>query len=145
MSLKDILVISGQTGLFRYISKGRTTVIVEHLSDNKRTTVSATAKISMMEDIAVFSETGEVPLREIFKKIQEKENGCATISRKSADAELRKYFETILPNYDREKVYLSDIRKVLMWYNHLLELGFTDFEPQPEDEKKEDEKSDTEA
>ncbi|MDR0815253.1 MAG: DUF5606 domain-containing protein [Bacteroidales bacterium] len=141
MSLKDILVISGQIGLFRYISKGRTTVIVEHLPDNKRTTVSVTAKISMLEDIAIFTETGDVPLREIFKKIQEKENGGAAISRKSPDAELRKYFEAILPDYDRERVYLSDIRKVLTWYNALLELGFTDFELEKEAEK--DEKSDT--
>jgi hypothetical protein len=140
MSLKDILVISGQSGLFRYISKGRTTVIVEHLPDNKRTNVAVTAKISMLEDIAIFTEKGDVPLRQIFKKIQEQEKGGVAISRKSSDAELRKYFETILPDYDREKVYLSDIRKVLTWYNNLLELGITDFEPEPE---KEEEKSDT--
>jgi len=128
MALKDILVISGQGGLFRYISQGRNNVIVENLSDNKRTTIPATIKISMLDDIAVFTENEDVPLREIFRKIQEKENGSAAIPHKSPDAELKKYFAEVLPEYDRDRVYLSDIRKIVQWYNLLLELGITDFE-----------------
>ena len=140
MALKDILVISGQGGLFKYISQGRNNVIVENLSDQKRTTIPATAKISMLEDIAIFTENDDVPLREVFKKIQEKENGGVAIPHKSADAELKKYFAEVLPEYDKDRVYLSDIRKVVMWYNLLHELGITDFEA-PEEAKAEEESS----
>ena len=134
MVLKDILVITGQGGLFKYISQGRNSVIVEGLSDLKRTTIPATTKISMLEDIAIFTEADDVPLREVFRKIQEKENGGAAIPHKSPDAELKKYFVEVLPEYDKDRVYLSDIRKVVMWYNKLRELGITDFEA-PEEEK----------
>jgi hypothetical protein len=128
MALKDILVISGQSGLFKFISQGRNCVIVESLSDHKRTTISSTAKISMLNDIAVFTENENVSLCEVFKKIQEKENGGVAIPHKSPDADLKKYFAEILPEYDKDRVYLSDIRKIVMWYNLLNELGITDFE-----------------
>jgi len=138
MGLKDILVISGHSGLFKYISQGRNCVIVEGLGDQKRTTIPTTAKISMLEEIAVFTQNDDISLREVFKKIQTKENGGAAISHKLPDAELKNYFLEVLPEYDQNRVYLSDIRKVLMWYNLLHELGFTDFEA-PEEEKKEGE------
>ena len=128
MALKDILVISGQSGLFKFISQGRNSVIVEGLSDHKRTTIPATAKISMLEDISVFTQNDDIPLREVFKKIQTKEIGGVAIPHKSSDAELKKYFLEVLPDYDQDRVYLSDIRKVLMWYNLLHELEITDFE-----------------
>ena len=128
MALKDILVISGQSGLFKYISQGRNNVIIENLIDHKRTTIPASAKISMLDDIAVFTQNEDVSLCEVFKKIQEKENGGVAISHKSPDAELKKYFIEVLPDYDKDRVYLSDIRKVVMWYNLLHELGVTDFE-----------------
>jgi hypothetical protein len=142
MALKDILVISGQGGLFRYISKGRNNVIVENLCDHKRSFVPATTKISMLEDITIFTKTDNITLREVFKKIQTKENGCAAIPHKSPDAELKKYFDELLPEYDKERVYLSDIRKVMMWYNLLVELGFTDFE---DSEKTEEVKEEAEV
>ena len=128
MALKDILVISGQGGLFRYISQGRNSVIVENLSDHKRATIPATTKISMLDNIAVFTENDDIPLCEVFRKIQVKEDGAAAIPHKSPDAELKKYFAEIFPEYDRNRVYLSDIRKIVMWYNMLRELGITDFE-----------------
>ena len=141
MTLKDILVISGQGGLYKYISQGRNNVIVENLNDQKRTTIPATAKISMLEDIAIFTENDDMPLREVFKKIQEKESGNVAIPHKSPDAELKKYFAEVLPEYDKDRVYLSDIRKVVMWYNLLHELGITDFEApeEPKEEKEEEE------
>jgi len=128
MGLKDILVISGHGGLFKYISQGRNCVIVESLGDQKRTTIPSTAKISMLEEIAVFTQNDDIPLREVFRKIQVKENGGSAIPHKSPDATLKKYFAEALPDYDQDRVYLSDIRKVLMWYNLLHELGITDFE-----------------
>jgi len=137
MALKDILVISGQSGLFKYISKGRNNVIAENLSDGKRLAVSATAKMSKLEDITIFTkEDDNVFLREVLKKIQVKENGGIALSHKSPDAELKKYFEEVFPEYDRERVYMSDIRKIVQWYNLLTELGLTDFED-PEAEKEE--------
>jgi hypothetical protein len=138
MALKDIIVISGQGGLFRYISQGRNSVIVENLSDNKRTTIPATTKISMLDNIAVFTENDDIPLYEVFRRIQEKENGGAAIPHKSPDAKLKEYFAETFPEYDRDRVYVSDIRKIIMWYNLLSELGITDFEA-PEEEKKEGE------
>jgi hypothetical protein len=137
MTLKDILVISGQGGLFKYISQGRNSVIVESLIDQKRTTIPATTKISMLNDIAIFTEDKDVSLCEVFKKIQEKENGGVAIPHKSPDAELKKYFAEVLPDYDKDRVYVSDIRKVVMWYNLLHELGINDFEI-PEKEKEDD-------
>jgi len=128
MPLKDIIVITGQSGLFKYISQGRNNVIVESLSDHKRSLIPATVKISMLEDITIFTETDNIILREVFKRIQTKENGGAAIPHKSPDAELKKYFAEVLPEYDKTRVYLSDIRKVVMWYNLLLEFGYTDFE-----------------
>lgn len=137
MALKDILVISGQGGLFKYISQGRNNVIVESLADQKRTTIPASSKISMLDDISIFAENKDVSLCEVFKKIQEKENGGTTIPHKSSDAELKKYFDEVLPEYDKDRVYVSDIRKIVMWYNLLHDLGITDFEV-PEEEKEEE-------
>ncbi|MDR1172529.1 MAG: DUF5606 domain-containing protein [Bacteroidales bacterium] len=145
MALKDILVISGQSGLFKYISQGRNNVIVENLSDHKRTTIPATAKISMLEDIAIFAEKDDIPLREVFRKIQAQENSGLAIPHKSPDAELKKYFAGALPEYDKDRVYLSDIRKVIMWYNLLHELGITDFETPEEDREKKEEQGEQES
>ena len=139
MTLKDILVVSGQGGLFRYISKGRKSMIVENLSDHKRSTVPATSKISMLEEIYVFTENEKVSLPVVFRKIQEKENGGEAINHKSPDAELKKYFAEILPEYDRNRVYPSDFRKMVMWYNLLRELEITDFgTPEVTEEGKEE-------
>ena len=142
MGLKDILVISGHGGLFKFISQGHNCVIVENLCDQKRMKIPATAKISMLEEIAVFTQDNDTSLREVFKKIQTKENGGMTIPHKSPDADLKKYFVEILPDYDQNRVYISDIRKVLLWYNLLHDLGFSDFEA-PEEEKKEGEAEET--
>jgi hypothetical protein len=128
MALKDILVISGQGGLFKYISQGRNAVIVESMSDRKRMSIPATTKISMLDDIAIFTENEDVSLRLVLKKIQTKENGGVAMPHKSSDAELKKYFAEALPEYDKDRVYVSDIRKILSWYNQLHELGITDFE-----------------
>jgi hypothetical protein len=128
MNFKDILVISGQGGLYKYISQNRNTVIVENLTDCKRSSISSTAKISMLEDIAVFTENADMPLREVLRKIQAKENGGTTVPHKSPDQVIKDYFSGVLPEYDRQRVYLSDIRKILMWYNLLHDIGINDFE-----------------
>ncbi|MBU8891737.1 MAG: DUF5606 domain-containing protein [Bacteroidales bacterium] len=132
--LKDIMSISGYGGLFKFISQGRTGVIVESLEDKKRMNASATAKISALEDIAIFTETEDLPLKDVFKKIFEKENGGVSIKHKSSADELKSYFAEVLADYDRDRVYVSDIKKVVNWYNILHKLELLNFEE--EEEKK---------
>jgi hypothetical protein len=126
MELKDIMAISGHSGLFKFISQGRHGIIVESLSDAKRISISASAKVSSLTDIAIFTNDGEVAFKDVLKKIREAENGGPAINQKSEDKELKKYFEKILPDYDREKVYTSDIKKVIAWYNQLQSLNQLD-------------------
>jgi hypothetical protein len=142
MALKDIMAISGQSGLFKFISQGRNGIIVESLTDGRRSHVSASAKVSALSDIAIFTNDGEKPLREILNSIKEKENGGPTISQKSSNEELKKFFLVVEPNYDTERVYVSDIKKVVTWYNQLQELGILDFAEEVE-ETVSDENTDT--
>jgi hypothetical protein len=133
MKLKDILAISGKSGLYKFISQGRNGIIVESFDDNSRSLAHASAKVSTLEDIAIFTETEELPLATVFKKIFEKENGKQAISHKSSPEELKKFFEGILPDYDRNKVYISDIKKVVHWYNILVNLNLIDTSDEKEE------------
>lgn len=132
MNLKDILVISGMPGMYRFVSQGRHGMIVEGLTDKKRFNVAITAKISGLEDISVFTEDEDIPLAEVFRNIYRKEEGAAAISHKSADLVLKDYFAQVLPNYDRSRVYVSDMRKIVHWYNLLQAMNLVDLE-KPED------------
>lgn len=135
--LKDILSISGYGGLYKYISQGRNGIIVESLEDKSRMNASASAKISALEDIAIFTDTEDLPLKDVFKKISEKENGGLAIAHKSSANELKSYFAEVLPDYDRDRVYVSDIKKVINWYNILHKFEMLNFEE--EEEVKEEE------
>lgn len=137
MDLKDILSISGHGGLFKYISKSRNGIIVEGFEDKKRMNAFSHYKVTSLNDIAIFSESGETPLRKIFKTISETENGGAAIDSKSDDSKLKEYFSKILPDYDKQKVYVSDIRKIISWYNILQRNGFNSFEEEKPEETKE--------
>jgi len=135
--LKDILAISGQPGLYKIISKGGKNLIVESLDTGKRIPAHSTNKIIALEDIAIFTTDGEVPLKEVMKKIAEKEDGKKSIDHKASGNTLKSYFAEILPDYDDERVYVSDIKKVIQWYNILQEKDMLTF--QEEDEEKEEE------
>jgi hypothetical protein len=141
--LKDILSISGYGGLFKFISQGRNGIIVESLEDQRRMNASATAKISALEDIAIFTETEDIPLKDVFKAISEKENGGEAIKHKSSANELKSYFEEVLPDYDRDRVYVSDIKKVIQWYNILHKFDMLNFDE--EEKEKEESKEETKA
>lgn len=141
MDLKDIIAISGQSGLFKFISQGRQGIIVESFSDKKRTCVYATQKVNSLSDIAIYTDDKEVPLADVFKNIYEKENGGEAISYKSSPEELKKYMAEILPDYNRERVYVSDIKKVINWYNILLKLKLLIFDEEKEEKKMEEEKA----
>lgn len=150
MKLKDVLAISGKPGLFIYISQGRNGIIVESVLDKKRMAVHSTTKVSALEDIAIYTETEEVPLKKVLLKVYEKENGEPTISHKSTNDELKTFFESILPDYDKDRVYVSDIKKLVSWYNLLIEHkllnpeDLKDEEENEEEKKGEEEKPDTE-
>ncbi len=135
MALKDIMAISGHSGLFKFLSQGRQGIIVEALADGKRSSVSASAKASTLSDIAIFTNDGETPLKEILKKIREVENGAQSINPKSDDKELRAYFEKIVPDFDKERVYTSDIRKVFTWYNQLQALNMLELLDEKEEKE----------
>ena len=130
-----ILTISGKPGLYRLLSSGRNMIIVEMVdASKKRTPVHNTDKVVMLDDIAIYTDTEEVPLREVFAKIYEKENAVLPFDLKMATPEeLVEYFEGIMPDYDRERVYLTHIKKMFSWYNILVANGFVDF-PTPEEE-----------
>lgn len=140
MDLKKIMAISGYPGLYRHISDGRNGIIVESMNDKKRMLAYTTMKISALEDIAVFTDEGELPLKEVLKKIYEKESGGLCPDAKSKPEDLRKYFAEVLPEYDKEKVYISDIKKILNWYRILHEQNILEFE-EKEEEKKDSEEN----
>lgn len=133
--LKGILSISGQSGLFKMIAESKNNIIVESLDTLKRIPVHSTSKVSALEDIAIYTETTEIPLKEVFKAISDSENGGQAISSKSSVNELKSYFEKIVPEYDKGRVYISDIKKVLLWYNILQEKELLDFSETVEENK----------
>lgn len=134
MDLKEIMAVAGQPGLYRFISQGRSGIIVEALADKKRTNIPTSAKVSSMSDIAVFTDGEDVPLHRVLQAMKEKHNaGLAIDPKQVKDEELKKYFAEVLPTYDRERVYLSDIRKMVAWYNILQQHGILDFEVKEEE------------
>lgn len=118
------MAIPGQPGLFRFIAQGKNAIIVEHLETKNRISVFGSARASSLEEISVFTEGEDLALGEVFDKIHEKENGGAAIDHKSDPEKLRLWFGEVLPDYDRERVYISDIKKIIQWYNllHRLDL-----------------------
>ena len=117
MDLEGILNISGQQGLFKVVSKGNNTIIVESLTDGKKRPIHSHSEANMLAEIGIYTYDDTKPLSEIFDEISKKENGKQSISHKSPKNELTDFFREILPDYDEERVYISDIKKVLQWYN----------------------------
>ena len=119
MFLEGILAISGQPGLFKQISQSKNSIIVESIETGKRFPAFSASKLSALQDVAIYTSDKEVPLADVFVNAFKLRDQYPNISSKSADKELYAYFELILPEYDREKVYLSDIRKVVNWFSIL--------------------------
>ena len=128
--LNSILAISGQPGLFKMVSQGKNMIIVESLLDKRRMPAYGSERIISLSDIAMFTDEEDVPLRRVFKSIQTKENGAkiAIDLKKAGNDELRAYLQEVLPNFDRDRVHTSDIRKLIQWYNLLVDNSLTDFE-----------------
>jgi hypothetical protein len=123
IDLTGIISISGQPGLYKIVAQSKNGIIVEGLADKKRLNVYATTKVSTLSDISMFTTGDDKPLEEIMTSVYEKEKGGAAIDAKSDDKEIEKYFGTILPEYDKERVYVSNMRKLLNWYNALQTSG----------------------
>ena len=131
--LKGILAISGQPGLFKLVAEAKNSIIVESLLNGKRMPAYSTAKISSLEDIAIYTETAEVPLKDVFKSIADKEN-MAAVEKIPAGNELKDYFESVLPEYDKDRVYTSDMKKIIQWYNLLHKNDLLNFEEEADSE-----------
>ncbi len=141
MDLSEILAISGKSGLYKVVSQTKNGLIVESLIDGKKTPVFASDRSSSLEDISVFTEKEDLLLKEVFKKIHEKENGGKALDHKSDKAELIKYFGEVLPDYDKDRVYFSDIKKIIYWYNLLHDKKMLDFKEEDKKEKSSDKES----
>jgi len=133
--LKNILAITGKPGLFKLVNHGNNMLIVESLLDGKRMPTYGRDKIISLADISMFTMDEDLPLSEVLTRLGKKENlKAASIDAKKADNDaLRTYFETFVPNYDADRVYPSDIRKLILWYNILIHAGITDFTVEEED------------
>lgn len=146
MDLSKILAISGRGGLFRIISQSKGGLIVESLSDGKKIPVFATHRSSILEEISVYTEDDDVPLKDVLWRLHQHENGTKTsVNLKSGGNELSEYFSRVMPEYDRDRVYPSDIKKILGWYNLLLEHDLISEPVDETDESTENKKEDKPA
>ncbi|WOD43906.1 DUF5606 family protein [Hwangdonia lutea] len=137
MGLDKVLAISGKPGLFKLIAQTRGGFVAESLIDNKRISVSLQQNVSVLSEIAIYTLTEEVPLKDVLAKIKEKENGEPTsIKPKDSKDKLEEYFFDVLPDYDEDRVYASDIKKVLQWYNLLQQHNMLDLLVDKNDEAK---------
>lgn len=126
--IQGILSLSGKPGLYRLVSRGKNTLIVENLQTGKRMPVYPHDKVISLADIAIYTEGEDMPLGDVLDKVKTATDGQPVDLKKFAtDAELREYFATILPEFDRERVYTTDIRKLFSWYNIMIANGVTDF------------------
>lgn len=140
--LKTILAISGKPGLFKLVSQGKNMLIVEALATGKRTPAYAHDKVISLGDIAIYTIDEDVPLGNVFESIKAKTDGKPVDVKAFADdAELRAYFKEVLPDFDEDRVYTNDIKKVFSWYNILLGAGITDFVEKEEEKEEAQEKA----
>ena len=133
--LSKILAVSGQSGLFLYVSQARNGAVVEALADKKRSTVSMTSKITSLADISIYTDDEEVKLQQVFLNMKEVLGDADAPSAKSKPEELKALFEKALPDYDRDRFYVSHMKKVVEWYNALKNYASLDFvEPETAEE-----------
>ncbi len=136
MEFREILAISGMPGLYKYVAQSTRGIIVEALADGRRTNVASNAKVSALSEISMFTEADDIALAEVFTNIYKHTNGAEAISHKEDANKLKAYFAEVLPEYDRDRVHVSDMKKCFAWFNILIGAGFTSFEL-PSDEEQE--------
>ena len=123
MELKDIISIGGRPGLFKVVTKRKNELIVESVLEGKKIFIYALDKVSSLEDISIYTDSEDIPLVDIYEKLYEIENGKKSIDHKSAPNLLKEKMIEILPDYDQDRVYNSDLKKLFLWYNMLIEAG----------------------
>lgn len=142
MGLEKILSVAGKPGLYKLITQTRTGFVAESLLDGKKISVGLRSNVSVLSEIAIYTLDQELPLREVFLKIQEKENGEKTsVSHKDEKIKLEEYFFEVLRNYDEDRVYASDIKKIIQWYNILVDKDLADFSKEETKEIKDEKES----
>lgn len=139
MEFDKILSISGKPGLYEMKAQTRGGVVAQSLIDGKKIQVGLRNNISVLSEISIYTYTDEVTLKQVLQRIFEKTEGQKTIDHKSSKKELETYFREILPEYDEDRVYQSDMKKVFQWYNLLIDNGFTDFSEKQEDKASDEE------
>ncbi|MDR2562316.1 MAG: DUF5606 domain-containing protein [Prevotellaceae bacterium] len=137
VDLQKILSASGYPGLYKYLSQGRQGVIVESLLTGKRSCLPQSAKVSSLSDITIFTNNDDMLLQDVFVKIRDKENGGATISSKSTSEEMIAYFTELIPEYDKNRVFPSHMKKLVEWYNLLQQKDLLDFVEKKDENKEE--------
>lgn len=142
--LSKILSISGQHGLFEYVAQARNGVIIEALSDKKRTVADAKSRITTLADISIYTTEGEIKLQEVFLKMHEALGDAVAPSSKAAPEELKALFAKVIPDYDAERFYVSHMKKVVDWYSDIKKYASFDFAI-PEEEASQEETAAGEA
>ena len=127
MEFKDILAISGMPGLYKYVAQSTRGIIVESLEDGRRMNASATSRVSALAEISMFTEGEDIALADVFTNIWNYTEGKQAISHKESADKIKEEFAKVLPEYDRERVHVSDMKKCFAWYNTLVKAGFTEF------------------
>jgi len=151
MYLEGILSIAGKPGLYKMVNQARNSLIVESLDTKKRFPAFSTAKISALEDIAIYTDTEEKPLVDVFNTIFELEDGEKTIPHKSSNDEIVKFMERVMPDYDKDRVRIADMKKLIQWYNILIEedilneKAIEEYEKKIAEEEAEDENNNNET
>ena len=138
MELEGIINVSGKSGLFRVISKTNTTVIIESLIDKKRTVIYSNNQANLLEEIGIYTYNDTIPLNKIFTTIAKKTKCGPCINHKSSKVDLTNYFREILPEYDEDRVYISDIKKVIQWYNIMQSVDLIKIPKNKKENKKEE-------
>lgn len=140
MKFVEILAISGQPGLYKYVAQSKNGLIVESLVDGRRFNASGSSKVSALSEISIFTEGDDMPLNEVYAKIFAHTNGAKAVDHKAAPEQLKAFMAEALPEYDRERVRVSDMKKLFSWFNILVDAGMTDFsieEPETGEEPEE--------
>jgi hypothetical protein len=136
MDLRKILAVAGYPGLYQFVAQGRNGIIVESLEDKKRSNIPASAKVSALGEIAIYTDSEEIALQDVLLAIKDKmAGGPALDAKKATNDQLKKAMEEVLPSYDRERVYASDMKKLFLWYNILQSNDMLDFEVVEETEE----------
>ena len=139
MEFNEVLAISGMPGLYKYVAQSKNGIIVEALADGRRMNASATSRVSALSEISMYTEGEDIPLAEVFTRMYAYTEGKEAISPKESADKLKAYFGEVLPEWDRERVHVSDIKKALSWFNILVAAGMTEFKLPEEAEEQTEE------